>query len=356
MTVRSDVPMPKGMDVAAYVVAILALGVLVIIHEGGHFLAAKWGGMKVSRFAVGFGPAIWAFERGGTFFQIGAIPFGGYVQIDGMSPEDGTDPEDPASFVNRPRHLRAAAILAGPLANYLLAYVMLLIFFMFGFASTERPPYEVLLIQEDSPAQAAGLQAGDRIMGMGGEPFGEEQSLTSVINASRGAPIPFDVERGDERMVVRVAPRSMGEGGPWRVGVAFKGLNARPLDVGPGEAVTRAGQEVVGVTVGIASQLAALFRGVGQLGGPIRIIKDLSGQVRRSGTEAFRWVAHLSIMLGFFNLLPIPALDGARLLFLVAGAVRRREIEPRLEAVVHGVGFLTLLGVMLVVSYFDIVS
>lgn len=345
------------MDLASIVVAVLALGVLVIIHEGGHYLAAKWGGMSVSKFAVGFGPALLRTKRDGTVFQVGAIPFGGYVQIDGMHPEDGTDPESPASFANRPRHLRAAAILAGPAANYIFAFLMLFAFYV-GFATAPQPPYEVLQVQEESPAAAAGLESGDVIVGMAGVPFEGYDDLLQAIEESEGGALLLDIEREGKARSVSVVPRRSGDEGPWRVGIGFRALGSVPMNYGPLEALGKAGsfiyRETGRIMVGLASLISAPSDA--RVSGPVGIVKGLSSYVQRSGVDAFLFVAQLSIMLGFFNLLPIPALDGARLMFLAVGAVRRREVEPRLEAVVHGIGFLMLLGLMVVVSYFDLVG
>ena len=343
------------MDLASIVVAVLALGVLVIIHEAGHFVAARMGGMRVSRFSVGFGPALFASRRGGTEFRVGAIPFGGYVQIDGMHPEDGTDPSRPDSFANRPRHLRAAAILAGPAANYVLAFLMLSVFYA-GFATEPEPPFEVLQVQSESAAASAGLQEGDVLVGTSAGTFKHYDDLDTVIENAEGAPVRFDVRRGSEDLEISVRPQRSGD--DWRIGIAFRPLASRPVDLGVGEAVARAGGDLVKVSGLLLEGLASLVQTPSDVSvsGPVGIVKGLSNQVQRSWVDAFRVVAHLSIMLGFFNLLPIPALDGARLLFLGVGAVRGREVEPRLEAVVHGVGFILLIGLMVVVSWFDIVG
>ncbi len=343
------------MDLASIVVAVLALGVLVVIHEGGHYLAARSGGMSVSRFSVGFGPALYSAFRGGTEWRIGAIPFGGYVQIDGMHPDDGTDPSDPRSFARRPRHLRAAAILAGSLANYVLAFVMLCVFYA-GFATEERPPFELTSVVSGSAADEAGLLPGDRLVGADGQRFEAYDDLGRAIEASKGGPLSLEIERDGAAKTVELSPK--GGAGGYRIGVSFTPLGSVPIELSPGEAIARAGSDLVRVSGLLLGGLAALVQRPSEVGvsGPVGIVKGLSGQVKRSPVDAFRFVAHLSIMLGFFNLLPIPALDGARLVFLAVGAVRRREVEPRLEAVVHGVGFLFLLGLMVVVSWFDILK
>lgn len=341
------------MDLASIVVAILALGILVIVHEGGHFLAARWGGMNVSQFAVGFGPAIYSRVAGGTRYIIGAIPFGGYVQIDGMHPEDGTDMNLSSSFVNRPRHLRAAAILAGPAANYLLAFVMLVGFY-WGFAVESKPPFRIEEVSKDSAAEAAGLVKEDIITGANNQPFTSYQDLSKVIEASKGAPMNFQVQRGEDTLDVKVTPAQVGQA--WRIGIRFIAIESESQENGLLASVQKAAIQLVTTSQQLMNGLVALVRTPSDVSvsGPVGMIQGLSSQVKRSWVDAYRLVANLSIMLGFFNLLPIPALDGARLVFLAVGAIRRKEVEPRLEAVVHGIGFLLLLGLMVVVSWFDL--
>lgn len=344
------------MDLALIVVAILTLGVLVVVHEAGHYFAAKWGGMSVSRFSVGFGPALYKRQRGETEFRIGAIPFGGYVQIDGMHPEDGTDPESPKSYLNRPRHLRAAAVLAGPVANYLLAFAMLALFYG-AFAMEGRAPFEVSSVEEGSAAAEAGLRPGDLIVGTATTAFEGSNDLVDAIGASEGAPMILDVEREGVKLTVTATARR--SGGKWMLGVGYVAIgDPVPVHFGPVEAIRKAGQEVGLVTERFVLTLASLVKAPStvKLSGPPGIVNELTGQMKRSAAGTFRFAAHLSIMLGFFNLLPIPALDGARLVFIGLGAIRRKEIEPRFEAVVHGIGFLFLLGLMLVVSYFDVMG
>src|SRR5688572_6983131 len=137
--------------------AIIAIGVLIIFHEMGHFFAARWGGMKVFKFSVGFGPPIARVKKGDTEYQIGVLPLGGFVQIEGMNPHDGSDPKSPTSYANRPAHLRFATIFAGPAANYLLGFVMLFLFFAF-FASDALAPVRIVRVVNDSAAERAGLK------------------------------------------------------------------------------------------------------------------------------------------------------------------------------------------------------
>lgn len=340
------------MDPVSIVLSILAVGFLIIFHEAGHYFAAKWSGMSVSKFSIGFGPAIAKFDRGETTFQIGVLPLGGFVQIDGMSPEDGTDPEAPSSYLNRPFHQRFATILAGPAANYLLAFVVLGVFFA-AFRYEALPPVEVVSVLEDSPAAKGGLQAGDVVTGVGGEPFATYRAFWEAIAASEGKPIPFDVRRGGEATVVEVTPDPTEKGG-FRIGVEPSPSEIRDVESSVGEALSLSAQELWLQTKGFVVGLSAIFSGDVQVSGPIGIVKGLARTLDRVGAGALQLVGRISIILGIANLLPIPGLDGARLLFLLVGAVRRKPLNPKVETIVHASGVLLLLLMLVWVSVLDV--
>ncbi|MCB9650750.1 MAG: site-2 protease family protein [Deltaproteobacteria bacterium] len=332
--------------------AVLAVGVLIIVHEAGHFLAARWSGMRVSRFSIGFGPPLAKFERGETVYQIGVLPLGGFVQIDGMSPNDGTDPTHPASYLNRPFHQRFAAILAGPAANYLLAFLLLVVASL-AFRSETLPPVEVLQVQDGSPAAEAGLKEGDLILGVGGVPFEAVGDLLKATGSSEGRPLALDVERGGVKQVIEVTPRRDGDG-PYRVGVAFGGSVVRAL---PGlpftDALALAGRDLYAWSAEFIRTLSALVD-IKNLQGPLGIVSGLADNIQRAGAGALPFIARISVILGIANLLPIPGLDGSRLLFLLVGVVRRKPVPPRLEAGIHAVGVILLLLLLVVISINDV--
>lgn len=343
------------MSAASVVIAILAVGVLIIVHEAGHYLAAVWSGMRVSRFSVGFGPVIYKTVRGDTEFAISAIPLGGYVAIDGMNPEDGTDPDDPGAYHSKSFFAKFGTVLAGPVANYLLGFILFFVFYAFLFAEPV-PPVRVVSVVEDQPAAAAGLEQGDLILGVQDRQFETVQELTDVIQASKGQPIPFRVERDGERRTVEVTPDQDDLSGRYMIGIRFEGATTRMNPLGPVEGAKVAAMQLVNSSYGVLLGLSALVGqglGLDAVDGPIGIVKDLSGQVQKSSTQALAYVARLSVVLGFFNLLPVPALDGARLLFLLVGAIRRRPVEPKVESWVHLAGFALLFSVLILVSIRD---
>lgn len=340
------------MDAGSVALAILAVGVLIIFHEAGHFWAAKWSGMSVARFSIGFGPAIAKFERGGTTYQIGLLPLGGFVQIDGMSPNDGSDPEAPSSYLNRPFHQKFATILAGPVANYLLAFFLVVAALM-AFRFTYLPPVRILDVQPDSPAAQAGLKVDDLLHGTTGHPFEEVDDFLTAIADSGGEVMNFDVERGGQRLTVPVTPAPR-EGGGYRVGVYHAGDRQEPLPgLGLGEALGTAGTSMWRWTEGFVVGLASIVD-PRQLQGPVGIVKSLSESVSRSGSGALPFIAQISVVLGVANLMPIPGLDGSRLLFMLVGAIRRKPIEPRLEAAIHTIGVILLLLLLVAVSIKDV--
>lgn len=335
--------------------AILAVGVLIIFHEWGHFFFARLAGMSVRRFSVGFGPALARFERNGTEYQIGLIPLGGYVQIDGMSPDDGTDPNAPGSYQRAAFHQKLSTIFAGPLANYVLGFALLFTFFA-AFNEDPRPPVRVVDVAPESPAAAAGLKSGDLVLGVGEGRFEKIAEFAEAIAKSDGQAVAFAVRReGGEVESVAVTPRRDGQ--RLLIGIAFEPAEFVPRHLGVVDALGAAWNETWSMSGQMLQGLAALVTPGSSVGvtGPLGIVQGLSAQLERSTTQALRGVAQLSIMLGLFNLLPIPALDGSRLLFLLLGAVRRKPLNARVEAVVHGVGMLLLLGLLVLVSIKDVV-
>ena len=184
-----------------FALAILALGVLIIVHEGGHFLIARLSGMRVDRFSIGFGPRLFSFKRGETVYQIAAIPLGGFVQIAGLNPgEEGMAADDPRAYPNRPVWQRLATIFAGPATNYIFAAVMLVgIFLAWGVPGLGKAPVVDEVI-EHSAAAAAGLQPDDEIKKVDGKKVDDGNQVLPIVNASGGRPIVVDIMRNGKPM------------------------------------------------------------------------------------------------------------------------------------------------------------
>ncbi|HXU64795.1 MAG TPA: M50 family metallopeptidase [Polyangia bacterium] len=332
-------------------VAIVGLGLLIVLHEGGHFLVARLCGMRVERFSIGFGPTLIGFQRKGTIFQIAPIPLGGFVQITGMNPAEEFDRADPAVYPNRPRWMRMATILAGPAANYATAVVLMLVVLIgFGMPSKTQKIIEPVA---GRPAAAAGLQAGDVLVEANGQAVNADHPIMDVIQAAQGAPVEIKVLRGGQPIAFHVTPEKRGT--VYQVGIQIGAIDQR-TSVGIGTAVKEAFVYPYYTSVGILGGLYDMIRGRvhADLSGPIGITKQIAKAAQRGTVDYLGMLILLSVYLGLFNLLPVPALDGGRAMFLAIESVTRRRVNPRVEAMVHTAGFVLLLGVLVIVTFKDI--
>jgi regulator of sigma E protease len=341
------------MTALSVVVAIIGLGLLIVLHEGGHFLVARLCGMKVERFSIGFGPALIGFKWAGTTFQIAAIPLGGFVQITGLNPNEEFDRSDPYVYPNRPRWMRLLTILAGPVANYITAFVLIL-----GVLLTVGMPSKTQKIIEPvagKPAAAAGLHAGDVLVAANGHPVSADSPISEVIHSSGGAPVAIKILRDGKPMTFMVKPEQ--SSGVYQVGIQIGAVDER-THVSPGVAVKEAVLYPYMTSVGFLGQIYDMVRGRvrADLSGPIGITKQIAKAADKGALEYLGIISALSVYLGLINLLPLPALDGGRALFLALESITRRRFNPRVEAAVHTAGFVLLLGVLIVVSVKDIIG
>lgn len=332
-------------------VAIIGLGLLIVIHEAGHFIVARLCGMRVERFSIGFGPTLLGFKRGGTIFQIAPIPLGGFVQITGLNPNEEFDRSDPHVYPNRPRWMRLATILAGPAANYVTAFLLMAIVLLgYGMPSKTQKIIEPV---PGRPAATAGLKAGDVLVSANGQPVNADHPISDIIQASQGAPVEIKVVRNGQPMSFQVTPDK--KSSVYQVGIQIGSTDER-IAVPVTTAVKEAFLYPYYTSVGILAGLYDMIRGKvhADLSGPIGITKQIAKAADRGAVDFFGILILLSVYLGLFNLLPFPALDGGRALFLGIESITRRQVNPRIEAAVHTAGFVLLLGVLLVVSFKDI--
>jgi len=335
-----------------YVLAVVGLGLLIVLHEGGHFIVARLCGMKVERFSIGFGPTLIGFKRGGTTFQIAPIPLGGFVQITGLNPSEDFDRSDPMVYPNRPRWMRLLTILAGPVANYLTAFLLMLIVLLtFGMPSKTQKIVEPVA---GKPAATAGLKAGDVLVAANGHAVSADSPISDVIRAGAGAPVAISVLRDGKPLTFSVAPERQANGA-YQVGILLGSIDER-TSVPAGTAVKEAFLYPYYTSLGILGGLYDMIRGRvhADLSGPIGITKQIAQAAKKGAVDFLSIIILLSVYLGLFNLLPLPALDGGRALFLAIESVTRRRVNPRIEAAVHTAGFVLLLGVLIVVSVKDI--
>lgn len=342
------------MPVHTLAVTILVFGLLIFIHELGHFLAARAAGVRVHEFALGFGPVLVAWRRGPTRYSVRALPLGGFVRMAGMHPgeEDLAEVPPRQRFLNQALGWRTAIIAAGPAMNLVLALVLFAA--LFGLVGVPESRLVVAAVEPGYPAEAAGFRPGDRLLAVDGRPLEHWQQLVAVVRQHPGRPLRFQVERDGRTLELVVVPRPLPEDP--RVGV----IGIRPVSEvvrrPPGAALREAATWTARVALGFAEGLARLLRGEGgtELIGPVGIGEQL-GQAARAGVAQLLFLAAvLSANLALINLLPIPALDGSRLMFLALEAVRGRPVDPEKEHVIHLIGFALLILLGLVITYRDI--
>jgi regulator of sigma E protease len=353
------------MNVGSFAVTLLsfvvALGVLVFVHELGHFLVAKKVGVLVQRFSIGFGPVIFSRRRGETEYAVSAVPLGGYVKMLGEDDEDEAHVDPARAFSTQPVARRAAIVFAGPAMNLVFAFVAYAL--LFTTVGVDMPSNEPRVggVSAGLPAERAGLRAGDRIVEIDGESIETWEELSKRIVGSKGARLRLTVERDGSRFPLEITPELQpnrtinGETGEsYRIGIE---ISHDWEHVGPVRAVVMAAEQTWGMSVVIVKGLGLILTGrvsASELGGPIAIARA-AGQQARAGLRYFMsMLAFLSVNLAVLNLLPVPMLDGGHLFFFAAEAIFRRPVAVRVREVAQQVGLFLLVSLMLFAVYNDI--
>lgn len=377
------------------VITIVGLSLLVVVHELGHFLAARAVGMRVVKFSIGFGPAVVRYRGSETIYQLAAIPIGGYVQVEGLG--GGSEGDEFAAIVDRkslsgnqrsyesrPLWQRTLFVAAGSTFNFVFAFALFFGLFAASAGTTIGFRKDATLVVDkvkaDSGAAAAGLMPGDVIERIDGEPVVRFSVLRRAVGESEGQPLKLTVARppagaempiewrpyGEDgllasvpvppddwpRMVIAVAPRESARGYKLGINPQVRTFGADGL----GAAAVLAWNETLAVTAFIVEGIGKLFRGSDevQLGSVVKMAQLGADQVDMGWGWFLPFLAFISVNLGLLNLLPIPGLDGGRLMFIGIEAVARRPVPPRFEIVVHAVGLLFLFGLIGFVLFRDI--
>ncbi len=340
----------------SYVVSILIVGLLVMFHELGHFWVARRAGMRVERFSLGFGPALWTWRRGDTEYVLSAVPLGGYVKIAGMAAEDAVEPGDPANYANQPAWKRLLVIGAGPAANYLLSFVIGVGLLLMVHRSPNMDWTRVGSVDPRYPAAAAGVHEGDEITVIDGVPVHDWAGLRDAIAAAAkrhpGQAFAFVLQRGGTSLTLQIRPQEEGGGVVLGVTPAEQEIAAVPLS----RAFVAAAENLWLATALDARSIAEIVakHSASSLSGPIGIIGTLATQARKGILDLIETVWTLSIAVGFFNMLPVPGLDGGRFLFLLYEVLARRRMDQVLEGWIHLVGLALMLMLILYVSVGDV--
>jgi membrane-associated protease RseP (regulator of RpoE activity) len=336
--------------------AIAVLALLIVVHESGHFLAARAQGIYVTRFSIGFGPVLWKYQGAQTEYALRAIPLGGYVAFPDDDDEGTISADDPALMKNRPILDRAIVISAGVIANLIFAYV--LIFAQLGWQGIPNPQLApgiaiLQLVPDSSAAARAGILPGDIVLSMNGQTLGTGetavQSFQDQVKTSAGQSLTLGIQRKGEALEFSVTPQLSKENEPL-IGVRLSPnatLN-RIKTLSPIKLLSAASaefQNLLLLTVSGFGQLISNFQNAaGQVSGPVAIVKIGADIARTDISRLLQFGALISINLAVINILPLPALDGGQLVFLLFEGIFRKPLPLAIQQGVMQTGLFLLLG------------
>jgi regulator of sigma E protease len=344
---------------------IIVLGMLVLAHELGHFLAARFFGMDVEEFGFGYPPRIFGFKKGKTLYSFNWIPLGGFVKVKG---EEDPDSKDPAAFANKPAWNRVIVTCAGVFMNLVLSSALFAVGLTVGMpqavsdlpanARVRDPQVQIVEVMKGTPAEQAGFMAGDIIVAINGQSFQKIQDIQAFVNASESS-VDIGIRRGKKTFTSELAPvleptlgkRVMG------VGLIEVATVSYPWYTAIGKGILATGFYLKEILSSFADLFKSLFIGQKtnvEFSGPVGIAV-LTGRAARLGfSYLLQFAALLSINLAVINILPIPVLDGGRLLFIIIEKIRGRSVRPVVEAVVYRIAFFLLLGLIVIVTAKDL--
>jgi len=341
---------------------ILVLGILIFVHELGHFLVAKWVGIRVDRFSLGFPPKLIGFRKGETEYCISVIPLGGYVKMAGENPDESENTGAPYEFMSKTPAQRSAVILAGPIMNYVTAIAIFAVLFVVqGYPTFDADRLVIGGVVDDSPAGEAGLAADDVILSINGVQVTDFSAMADIVSVRPAEEITVVYQRGsriDTAMMVTAVDSAMNMQGE-RVAVGKIGIYHKVWyeRLGLMESIKRSAERTWEISVLLIDtlwKLVTLQISPKAIGGPV-FIAQFSGEMARLGLYAlFGFIAMLSVNLAIVNILPIPVLDGGHMLFLCVEAVRRKPLTLKQRAAVQQVGLAFLLMLIVMVTYNDI--
>ncbi|MBR3795803.1 MAG: site-2 protease family protein [Clostridia bacterium] len=330
--------------------ALLLLGVLIIAHEAGHFWAARACGIEIEEFAMGMGPLLakWKSKKG-TQFSLRLLPIGGFCQFYGEDEEKS----DPRAFNNQAVWKRALTVVSGPMMNFAVAVLVVIIYLSaLGLNSVVPRVAEV----EENAAQA-GLMVGDTLLVVNGMEVESTDIVLSEIAGSAGDRVTLRVARAGEELDIEITPFYDEELSRYRAGFTFDQERVRVSVLESIPFSVQYNIESVRLIVDTLKNLVFKGDGVSDVTGPVGTVYVIQEVTRQGGVDVYlELLALISVNLGVMNLLPIPGLDGSRLLFLLAEGIRRKPVKRELEGMIHGAGFILLMGLMLVLTYKDIMQ
>lgn len=324
------------------ILAIILFCVMIFPHELGHYIAAKRLGVKVNEFAFGMGPVIWKKQKGETLHSIRLFPIGGFCSMEG----EDEDSDEPRAFNNKKPWQKIIILAAGSFMNVLCAIlIMSIVVGVLGFTTTT-----IDTVSEGSPAETAGIMAGDEITAIDGQPIEAWTDVSAAIASAEGGQIIMTVQRDGRTLEAAVTPEQT-QDGAYLIGITSR------VSHNPFRAVVEGAKSTWNITVSMFQTLSQLFTGqlgADSLSGPVGMVQMVS-QTTQYGWWYYGFLtALICINLAIINMLPLPALDGGRIIFVIISKITGRPVSQKVEGTVHFVGIMLLFGLMAYVTFNDI--
>ncbi|MDE2031201.1 MAG: RIP metalloprotease RseP [Patescibacteria group bacterium] len=356
---------------------ILILLVLVVSHEFGHFIVAKKSGIRVDEFSFGFPPKLFGVKKGETSYNFNALPFGGYVKIFGESPDEESmnGPDSKRSFINKPKYIQAAVLIAGVVMNFLVAWLLFSVGFMSGLPTSvgaapqgsiiKNQALTITDVSKNSPAEKAGLQTGDKISHLQSKTDSVDtqttESIQTFVKNHSGEDIIVSFTRGKETKQTTVIPELNKTTDTPMIGISMDVIGTLKLPIYQAvfEGLKLSWNLVIATIVGFYTLIHNGLIGHGSLAGvtgPVGIVGVVGNAEKFGFIYLLSFTAIISINLAVINLIPFPALDGGRLLFLLIEKIKGSRINPKVANIVNMIGFGLLMVLMVVITYHDVVK
>lgn len=326
--------------------SIIIFLLVILIHEFGHFIVAKMNGVSVLEFSIGMGPKLFQRESNGTLYSLRVLPVGGYCQLEGEDEEN----DSPNSLNNQSPLVRLKVILAGAIMNFILALILLILLM-----SVSRVSTEVSGVIKDSPAYSSGIQTGDQIVSINGENVSDGEELLKSIKESKGD-LNIGVIRDSQSKNIKVTPRL--ENNIRKIGVNFQEeYNIKNFSIVKGfKKGLITFLNLTGMLYKFLGMLITGQLGLGGVSGPVGVVKEIGNAAKTGVANLIFLLAYININLGVFNLLPIPALDGGRAIFILIEMIFGKKISQEKEGYIHMVGLILLLALIAIVTIKDVIK
>lgn len=326
--------------------SIIIFLLVILIHEFGHFIVAKMNGVSVLEFSIGMGPKLFQKESNGTLYSLRLLPVGGYCQLEGEDEEN----DSPNSLNNQSPFVRLKVILAGAIMNFILAFILLILLM-----SVSRVSTEVSGVLENSPAYSSGIQAGDKIVSINGQMLEDGEQVLDSIKKSKGD-LDIMLLRNEKSKNIKVTPRL--ENNNRKIGVNFQEeYNIKNFNIIEGfKKGIATFLNLTGMLYKFLGMLITGKLGLGGVSGPVGVVKEIGNAAKTGVANLIFLLAYININLGVFNLLPIPALDGGRAIFILIEMIFGKKISQEKEGYIHMVGLILLLGLIAIVTIKDVIK